>query len=185
MYGTMPYQRNFNNIGQNISQQGYYDQIDAEINNLQQLKERIKNSQQQMTQQQPAINQTFQLAPTNREAIRYANSIEDVQRDTVIGDTPYFSKDMSIVWVKSLNGGIRTYELNEIIPKDEKDMQIELLEAKIKELEKGNIRNEQLYTNVNATENEATTARDDETARATIKESKPTSIPRVPTSKKK
>lgn len=134
MYGNNPYQRNFNAL----SQQSMYEQIDNEINNLQQMKERMKTNQVQ----QPAINQTFQLAPTNREIMRYVNSIDDVQRENVIGETPYFSKDLSIVWIKGLNGSIRTFELTEIIPKDDKDIKIEYLEAQIEELKKGMIKNE-------------------------------------------
>ena len=92
-------------------------------------------------QQQPVqptnLTQNFQIAPTNREVIRYANSIEEVQRDLVIGDTPYFSKDMSVVWIKNTKGEIKTYELTEIIPKDDKDIKIEFLEAQIKELKEG------------------------------------------------
>lgn len=84
--------------------------------------------------QQPApITQNFQIAPS-REVIRYANSLEEVQRDVVVGDTPYFSRDMSVVWIKNTKGEIKTYELNEIIPKDDKDIKIEFLEAQIKEL---------------------------------------------------
>ena len=116
MFGNNPYQRSFNTI----SQQSMYEQIDNEINNLQQMKERMKNN----ATQPPAINQTFQLAPTNREIMRYVNSIDDVQRENVIGETPYFSKDLSIVWIKGLNGNIRTFELTEIIPKDDKDIKI-------------------------------------------------------------
>ena len=134
MFGNNPYQRSFNTI----SQQSMYEQIDNEINNLQQMKERVKNN----ATQPPAINQTFQLAPTNREIMRYVNSIDDVQRENVIGETPYFSKDLSIVWIKGLNGNIRTFELTEIIPKDDKDIKIEYLEAQIKELKKGMINNE-------------------------------------------
>jgi len=58
----------------------------------------------------------------------------------VIGDTPFFSKDMSIVWIKNTKGEIRTYELAEIIQKDDKDIQIELLQAQINEM-KGMIEN--------------------------------------------
>jgi hypothetical protein len=134
MYGNnMQYQRPFNNI---ITQQNMYDQIDNEINNLQQMKERMKNSQLQ--QPQPtSINQTFQLAPNNREIIKYANSYEEVQREVVVGETPFFSKDMSVVWVKNAKGEVKTYELNEIVQKDEKDIKIDFLMAQIEELKKG------------------------------------------------
>lgn len=145
MYGNNMYQRNYS-----INQQNLYEQIDNEINNLQQMKERMKNNNTQQQAQQPSINQTFQLAPTSRDAMKYANSIEEVQRDIVIGDTPYFAKDMSIVWVKSINGTIKSYELKEIIPKDEKDLQIEYLKAQIEELKKGMNKDER-YTNVDDT----------------------------------
>ena len=109
------------------------DRLNEQINNL----ERMKAQMQQPVQQPTNLTQNFQIAPTNREIIRYANSIEEVQRDLVIGDTPYFSKDMSVVWIKNTKGEIKTYELTEIIPKDEKDIKIEFLEAQIKELKEG------------------------------------------------
>ena len=55
---------------------------------------------------------------------------------------------MSVVWIKNTKGDIKTYELNEIIPKDEKDMQIETLQARIKELER-NVINEPSYEYAN------------------------------------
>jgi hypothetical protein len=114
------------------------DRINDQINQLENMKKQL----QQPVQQPTNLTQNFQLAPSNRDVIRYANSIEEVQRDMVIGDTPYFSKDMSVVWIKNTKGDIRTYELNEIIPKDNKDLQIEYLQAQIKELKKGMIKNE-------------------------------------------
>ena len=106
------------------------DRINAQMNEL----EKMKAQMQQPVQ--PNINQTFQLAPTSRDVIRYANNIEEVQRDMVIGDTPYFSKDMSVVWIKNTKGEIKTYELNEIVPKDEKDIKIEFLISQIEDLKK-------------------------------------------------
>ena len=113
--------------------QANIDRLNEQINNL----ERIKAQMQQPVQQPTNLTQNFQIAPTNREVIRYANSLEEVQRDLVIGDTPYFSKDMSVVWVKNTKGEIKTYELTEIVPKDDKDIRIEFLEAQIKELKEG------------------------------------------------
>jgi len=49
---------------------------------------------------------------------------------------------MSIVWIKDTKGNIKTYELTEIIPKDEKDIKIEYLQAQIEELKKGMKSNE-------------------------------------------
>ena len=110
------------------------DKINEQMNELTRIKQQLQQPQQ------PSINQTFQIAPTNKEVIRYANSMEEVQRDMVIGDTPYFSKDMSVVWIKNTKGEIKTYELNEIIAKDDKDIQIEMLQAQINEM-KGMINN--------------------------------------------
>ena len=60
----------------------------------------------------------------------------------VIGDTPYFSKDMSVVWIKNTKGEIKTYELAEIIPKDSKDFEIAYLKSQIEELKKEMRKNE-------------------------------------------
>ena len=154
------------------------DRINTQINELEKIREQLQKPVQPITQ-------NFQLAPTNREAIRYASSIEDVKRDMVIGDTPYFSKDMSVVWIKNIKGEIKSYELNEIIEKDEKDMQIELLQAQINELKKGLINNEQFITNDISTEDATNTTRNDEEIGTTTKSEKSTSIQRISTSKKK
>ena len=161
------------------NQQNTVDNLDEQINRLQKLK-----AQMQQPMQPTNLTQNFQLAPANRDVIKYAGSIDEVQREMVIGDTPYFSKDMSVVWVKNTKGEIKTYELSEIIPKDEKDLQIELLQQQINEL-KGKIDNEQHYTNVITTKDTTNTTRNDEPIRTTIKEDEPTSIQRISTSKKK
>lgn len=113
------------------------DKINEQMNELNRMKQQLQQTNQQPMQ---PITQNFQIAPTNREVIRYANSMEEVQRDMVIGDTPYFSKDMSVVWIKNTKGDIKTYELTEIIAKDDKDIQIEMLQAQINEM-KGMISN--------------------------------------------
>lgn len=114
----------------NYNQQNISDRIDNQIAQLQQMKEQMKNNTQ------PSINQTFQLAPSSM-GMRYANSINDVQKELISGETPFFSKDMSVLWVKNTKNEIRTYELTEILPKDNKDLQIEYLQAQIEELKKG------------------------------------------------
>ena len=108
------------------------DRINDQISQLESMKKQL----QQPVTQPTNLTQNFQISPTNREIIRYANSMEEVERDLVIGDTPYFSKDMTVVWIKSAKGEIKTYELKEIVIKDEKDVQIEILKAKIEELER-------------------------------------------------
>ena len=125
------------------SQQASLDRINDQINQLENLKKQMQQPQQ--PQQPTSLTQNFQLAPTTRDVIRYAGSMEEVQRDMVIGDTPYFSKDMSVVWIKNIKGEIKTYELTEIVPKDDKDIKIEYLQAQIEELKKGIKKNESKY----------------------------------------
>lgn len=103
------------------------DRINSQIAELEKLKTQIPNIQ--------PITQNFQLAPQN--AFRYANSIDEVKNEYIVVDTPFFSKDFSVMWVKNTKGDIKTYELNEVIQKDEKDLQIEFLQAQINELKKG------------------------------------------------
>ena len=114
------------------------DRINAQIKELEKMKQQMQKPIQTPTN----LTQNFQLAPTNRDVIRYAGSLEEVQRDMVIGDTPYFSNDMSVVWIKNTKGEIKTYELNEIIPKDDKDIKIEMLISQIEDLKKGMMNNE-------------------------------------------
>ena len=117
---------------------GYNPQLSLDrINNQIAELEKMKTQMQQPIQTPTSLTQNFQIAPTNREVIKYANNVDEVNKDLVIGDTPYFSKDMSVVWIKNTKGEIKTYELKEIIPKDDKDLKIELLMAEINELKKG------------------------------------------------
>ena len=169
----------FNNpyIQRGFNQQNMYEQIDNQINQLNQMKEQMKNNQQQTT----PITQNFQLAP-NSHTMRYANTIEDVTKETVYFDTPFFSKDMSVLWIKNAKGDIKTYELNEIVPKDEKDMQIEYLQSQIEEL-KGMIKNEQSNTNVDEPKVAEDTTTIDEPIREPIKKNKSTSIQKISSSK--
>lgn len=173
MYGN-PY------MPQSFNRQEAVDRINAQMNELEKMKQQM---QQPIQPQQPTnLTQNFQLTPTNNNVIRYASSIDEVNRDMVIGDTPYFSKDMSVVWIKNTKGEIKTYELNEIIPKDDKDLQIEFLQSQIEEL-KGMIKNERIDTNVNAKQDETVTTANDDTIGAAAKKNKSSSVSKVSRSK--
>ncbi len=130
---NIPYARPYNNA---ISQQSMYEQIDNEINNLQQMRERMKNNAMQNQQpiQPTNLTQNFQIAPTNNNGIKVVNSIEDVQKELAIADTPFVNNNYSTLWIKNAKGEIRTFELNEIKPKDEKDLIIEKLQSQIYQL---------------------------------------------------
>ena len=108
------------------------DRINSQMAEL----ERMKQQLQQPIQQPTSLTQNFQISPNNNSVIKYANSIDEVQKDMVLGDTPYFSKDMSVVWIKNTKGDIKTYALEEIIQKDEKDLIIESLKIQVDELRK-------------------------------------------------
>ena len=119
----------YNSYPNFYTNQNNLEKINYQISELERLKQQI---------QQPApITQNFQLAPTS--TIRYVKSIEDVQKTNVIGDTPFFSQDMAVLWVKNGSGEVKTYELKEIVNKDEKDLKIDFLMAQIEELKKGMI----------------------------------------------
>lgn len=156
------------------------DKINAQMNELEKMKQQLQHPMQQTPTN---LTQNFQLAPNNRDVIKYAASIDEVQRDMVIGDTPFFSKDMSVVWVKNTKNEIKTYELNEIVPKDAKDMQIEYLQAQIEEL-KGMMNNEQSTSNANAEQTTANTTEYDDTTGESTEKSKSTGISRISKSKK-
>ena len=126
----------YNNPYTMYNNQANIDRINSQIAELEKLKQQIPAQMQQ-----PAINQTFQLA-SNQSGIRYANNIDEVQKDMVMMETAYFSKDMSVVWVKNSKGEIKTYELNEVVLKDEKDIKIDFLQAQIEQLKKEMKKNE-------------------------------------------
>lgn len=113
------------------------DRINSQIADLERMKQQIP--------QQVPITQNFQLAP--QSGLKYANSIDEVQKENVYIDTPYFSKDFSVLWLKNQKGEIKTYELKELIEKDEKDLVIESLQLQINQM-KEMIERESSITNV-------------------------------------
>lgn len=125
----------YNNPYMNVyNHQMTIDKINNQIAELERMKTQLP---QQPIQQPTNLTQNFQLAPTNQSSIKYANSLDEVQKEVVTNDTPFFSKDMSVLWIKNTKNEIKTYELTEIIPKDNKDLQIEYLQAQIEDLKKG------------------------------------------------
>jgi len=91
------------------------------------------NFNQPMPQQPTPITQNIQLSPAHI-GMRFANSIDDVRKELVYYETPYFSRDMSTMWIKNVKGEITPYEIKKIIFKDEKDFQMEKMQKKIDEL---------------------------------------------------
>lgn len=130
MYNN-PYINGFN------SQQSV-DRINTQIAELEKMKDQLSKPITQPTN----LTQNFQISPASRDFMKYANSMEEVQREMVYVDTPFFTKDMTVLWVKNAKGEIKTYELNEIVNKDEKDLKIDYLMAQIEDLKKEMKKNE-------------------------------------------
>lgn len=145
--------------------QANIDRINNQIAELERMKSQIPNLQQPTPTN---LTQNFQLTPQYNQ-MRYVNSLEDVKKEVVVVDTPFFSRDLSVLWLKNSKGDIRGFELNEIIPKDNKDMQIEFLQSQIEELRKEIKRNESINANVDES----------------VEDEKPTSISAIPKSTKK
>ena len=104
------------------------------MQDLQNMREKIDRQMQQMqqfnqnqTQQQPIpqINQSFQLAPNpnnNELESKYVNNIDEVKGIFVTKTGVFLNKELNTLWIKNTNGDIRTFELNEVIVQDPKDV---------------------------------------------------------------
>lgn len=124
-----------------------------QLQELQNMRDRIdsqlRSLQQNQVQPQP-ITQNFQLAPnpTNNELeSKYANSINEVRNTFVTKTGIFVNKDYSVMWVKDINGNVRTFNTVEVVEMDEKDKEIFNLKKQIEEL-KGMIKNESNSTNI-------------------------------------
>ena len=78
------------------------------------------------------ITQNFQLSPMNN--FRIVAVYEDVEKEMVLNDTYFLGKDLKGFWIKNSRGDIRTFEMKEIIPKDDKDILIEKLQKELEEM---------------------------------------------------
>lgn len=115
--------------------QNMRDRIDQQMRQAQQF--------QQPQMQQPAINQTFQLAPNqnlNDLDGKYASSIDEVRNTLTLKNTLFIDKENKNLWIKNTDGTIKTYTLTEVIELDEKDKQILALQKQIEDM-KGMILN--------------------------------------------
>ena len=122
------------------------DRIDGNINQLQQLKEQLTKNN--MPQTPTNLTQNFSLSPMPQNSMKFATSLDEVNKEMVYIDTPFFSKDMSVMWLKNAKGEVKSYELNEIVQKDEKDIKIDYLTAQIEDLQR-RLKDEPSNTNFN------------------------------------
>ena len=128
-----PYYPNNQIYMQNMQDlQNMRDKIDRQMQQVQQM------NQNQMQPQQPVpITQNFQLAPnpTNNELeSKYANNIDEVRNTFVMKTGVFVNKDFTSMWVKTTDGNIKTYELNEVIQQDPKDVEINNLKLELQKM---------------------------------------------------
>lgn len=130
-----------------------YNQLSAIDRQILEERNKINELEKQRIQAQYAqptiLNQTIQAGPQS-SGIRYAESIDDVNREMIFVDTLFVNKDFTNMWYKTPQGKVRPFLLEEIIPKDEKDLRIESLEKKVKELLEMRNENANKYTGDNA-----------------------------------
>ena len=116
--------------------QGTLERINSQIKDLESLR-----GQLQANMQPTNLTQNFQIAPNN-SGIRFAETLNDVEKELVFATTPFFTNDLSQMWLKNAKGDIKTYTLTEIVQKDDKDIIIDSLKAEIEELKKGSVKDE-------------------------------------------
>ena len=129
-----PYYPNNQIYMQNMQDlQNMREKIDRQMQQMQQL------NQNQMQQQPTPTNltQNFQLAPNpvnNELESKYANNIDEVKNTFVMKTGVFLNKDFTSMWVKTTDGNIKTYELNEVIQQDPKDVEINNLKQELQRM---------------------------------------------------
>lgn len=131
--------------------------IDRQIQEERAKMAELERQKIQAYSQPTILNQTIQTGPGG-QGVRYAESIDDVKREMIFADTLFVNKAFTNMWFKSPNGNIKTYLLEEFIPKDEKDLQIEALKRELEDLKK-------------EIKDEPNRSRDNATTKGTISES--------------
>lgn len=130
-----PYQ-----YGQTSQNQLAYEQsLKNIINQANGQLQQLQNQPVQYPQSPTNLTQNFQLAPNSNNSeleSKYANTIEEVKNTFVIKTGIFVNKDFSVLWLKNINGEIRTFSLNEIVEKDVKDIEIEKLKYELDNMKK-------------------------------------------------
>ena len=111
--------------------QNMRDKIDRQMQQMQQL-----NQQQQ--QPIPQVTQNFSIAPTQNNTseleAKYVNNIDEVKNTFVMKTGVFINKDFTSMWLKTTDGNIKTYELNEVIQQDPKDVEINNLKRELEKM---------------------------------------------------
>lgn len=146
MYNYNPYTQfaqQYNPYSQNNIQQmeQIRDQWDAKIQLAQQQQQnqmQMQNQMQSAPQGQVPITQNFQLAPQSNNTSElesgYVNNVDEVKNTFVMKTAVFVTKDFSTMYVKDVSGNIKTFRTEEVIEKDEKDIQIQNLQRELAEM---------------------------------------------------
>lgn len=136
------------------------------MQDLQNMKDRIDRTMQQYAQtqtqmQQPMqpITQNFQIAPSqtqNELEARFVNNVDEVKNIFVMRTGIFTTKDFSTIFVKDINGNIRTFNTEEVLDVDERDLEIRNLRKEIEELKSNQVINREITLD-NKTEKATTT----------------------------
>lgn len=109
--------------------------------NLKNIIEQASSQLQQLQNQQPVptnLTQNFQIAPQtnnpNELQSAYVNNLEEVKNVFMTKNGVFVDKELKTMWFKNTEGKIRAFSLEEIIEKDEKDIEIENLKKEIAEM---------------------------------------------------
>ena len=124
------YPYNYSNYNYNPLQD-----LQAMRENIDKTMRQYQQQNQNMPQQQiPQINQNFQITPMQQQnelQAKYVNNIDDVKNTFVMREGLFINKDMNTLWIKNINGDIKSYSLTEIIEIDPKDTEIANLKNEI------------------------------------------------------
>lgn len=122
------------------------------LQELQSMRERI-DRQIQGYQIPAPITQNFQIAPTNNNELQssFVSGIDQVKNTFMTKNGVFVDKDFTTLWYKDIEGKIRTFELSEIVEKDEKDLEIEKLKKEIKKLKEAQDESDNGRTNESTT----------------------------------
>ena len=130
-----PYQYNSLIQSQNAYEQNLKNIINQANGQLQQLQQ--MQNPMQIPQQPTNLTQNFQLAPNsnnNELESKYAEDIDEVKNTFVTKTGIFITKALDTLWIKNVNGDIRTFNLNEVIPQDPKDIEINNLKKELQRM---------------------------------------------------
>ena len=101
------------------------------------------NGQLQQLRNRPTptnLTQNFQITPQNSTPndlqSAYVSGVEEVKNIFMTKNGIFVDKGLTNLWFKNTEGNIRAFTLQEVVQKDEKDLEIEELKKQLENLKK-------------------------------------------------